>query len=203
MGLPRWLNSKESACQAGHLCFIPEPGISPGEGNNNALQYSCLGNLIDRGPWWAVVQFSSVQLLSHVWFFAIPWTAADWASLSIANSWSLFKVMSIETVMSSSHPILCRPLLLLPSTIPSIRVFLNEAFLPIRWPKNWSISFRISPSNEYSGLISFRVDWLDLLAVQVTLKVFSNTTIQKHQFFGAQLSLWSNSHIHTWLLEKP
>ena len=123
MGLPRWLNSGESACQAGHLCVIPEPGISPGEGNDNALQYSCLGNLVDTGPWWAVVQSSSVQLLSHVWFFAIPWTAADWASLSFANSWSLFKVMSIETVMPSSHPILCHPLLLLPSIFPSIRVF--------------------------------------------------------------------------------
>ena len=93
--------------------------------------------------------------------------------------------------------ILCRPLLLLPSIFPSIRVFSNELVLRIRWPKYWSFSFSISPSNEYSGLISFRMDWLDLLAVQGTLKVFSNTTVQKHQFFCAQLSLWSNSYIHT------
>ena len=97
--------------------------------------------------------------------------------------------------------ILCRPLLLLPSIFPSIRVFSNESALCIRWPKNWSLSF--GPSNEYSGLISFRMDWLTLLAVQQTLRNFSNTTVQKHQFFGSRASLWSTSHIHTWLLEKP
>ena len=104
------------------------------------------------------------------------------------------------------HPtiILCRPLLLWPSIFPSIRVFSNESVLCIRWPKYCSFSFSISPSREYSGLISFRIDWLDLLAVQGTLsRVFSNTTVQKHQFFGAQPSSQSNSHIHTWLLEKP
>ena len=113
---------------------------------------------------------SSVQLLSHVRLFATPWTAALQASLSITNSQSLPKPMSIESVMPSNHLILCRPLLLLPSTFPSIRVFSNESALRIRWPKHWSFSFNISPSSEHPGLISFRMDWLDLLAVQGTLK---------------------------------
>ena len=116
------------------------------------------------------VQFSSVQSLSSVQLFATPWTAVLKASLSITNSWSPPKLMSIESVMPSSHLILCRPLLLLPSVFPSIRVFSNESALCIRWPKYWSFSFSISPSNEYSGLISFRIDWLDLLAVQGILK---------------------------------
>ena len=115
-------------------------------------------------------QFSSVQSLSHVRLFATPWTAACQASLFITNSWSLLKLMSIELVMPSNHLILCGPLLLLPSILPTIRVFSNESVLCIRWPKDWSFSFSISPSNEYSGLISFRMDWLDLLAVQGTLK---------------------------------
>ena len=112
----------------------------------------------------------TVQALSHVWLFATPWTAALQASLSIINSWSLLKIMSIASVMPSNHLMLCHPLLLLPSIFPSIRVFSNELVLRIRWPKYWSFSFNISPSNEYSGLISFRMDWLDLLAVQGTLK---------------------------------
>ena len=116
------------------------------------------------------MKFSSVQLLSRVWHFATPWTAACQASLSIANSRSLLKLMSIESVMPSNHLILCHPLLLLPSIFPSIRVFSNESAFLIRWPKYWSFSFSISPSNEYSGLISFRMDWSDLLAVQGTLK---------------------------------
>ena len=116
------------------------------------------------------VQFSSVQLLSCVRLFATPWTAAHQASLSITNSWSLLKLMSIESVMPSNHLILCCPLLLPPSIFPSIRVFSNESVLCIRWPKYWSFSSSISPSNEYSGLISFRMDWLDLFAVQGTLK---------------------------------
>ena len=139
--------------------------------------------------------FSSVQLLSHFWLFATPWITAHQASLSICSSQSLLKLMSTELVMPSNHLILCHPLFLLPSIFPSIRVFLNESAL--------RISFNISPSNEHPGLISFRMDWLDLLAVQGTLKSLLNTTVQKHQFFGAQLSLKSNSHIHTWLLEKP
>ena len=145
----------------------------------------------------------SVQSLSYVQLFATSWTAAHQASLSITNSQSLLKLMSIESVMPSNHFILCRPLLLQPSIFPSIRVFSNESVLHSRWPKYWSFSFSISPSNEYLGLISYRMDWLDLLAVQGTLKSLLHITVQKHQFFGAQLSLQSNSHIHTRLLEKP
>ena len=123
--------------------------------------------------------------------------------LFITNSQSLFKLMSIELVMPSNHLILCCPLLLLPSIFPSIRVFSNKSALCIRWPKCWSFSFNISPSNKHPGLISFRMDYLDLLAVQWTLKSLLQTIVQKHQFFSAQLSLYSNSHIHTRLLEKP
>ena len=114
--------------------------------------------------------FSSVQSLSRVWLFLTPWIASHQASLSFTNSWSLLRLMSIESVMPSNHLILCRPLLLPPSIFPSIRVFSNESVLRIRWPKYWSFSFSISPSKEYSGLISFKIDWLDLLAVQGTLK---------------------------------
>ena len=117
-----------------------------------------------------ITQFSSVQSLRCVRLFAIPWTAAHQASLSITNCRSLLKLMSIDLVMPSDHLILCHPLLLLPSIFPSIRVFSNEPVLHIRWPKDWSFSFSISPSNEYSGLISFRTDWFDILAVQGTLK---------------------------------
>ena len=115
-------------------------------------------------------QFNSVQSLSSVWLLATPWTAAHQASLSITNSRSPPKPMSIEPVMPYNHLILCRPLLLLPSIFPSIRVFSNESALHIKWPKYWSFSFNSSPSNEHPGLISFRMDWLDLLAVQGTLK---------------------------------
>ena len=117
-----------------------------------------------------LIQFSSVQSLSRVQLFATPWTAAHYASLSITNSQSLLKLMSIELVMPSIHLTLCCPLLLLPSIFPSITVFSSESDLRIRWPKYWSFSFSISPSSEYSGLVSFRMDWLDLLAVQGTLK---------------------------------
>jgi len=110
--------------------------------------------------WWIFLQFSSVQLLSRVWLFATPWTAARQASLSITNSWSPPKPMFIESVMPSNHLILCRPLLLLPSIFPSFRVFSNESALPIRWPKYWSFSFNIRPTNEHPGLISFRMDWV-------------------------------------------
>ena len=116
------------------------------------------------------VSVRSFQLLSCVWLFVTPWTVAHQASLSITQSWSLFKLMSIELVMPSNHLILCCPLLLLSSIISSIRVFSSDSVLHIRWPKYWSFSFSISPSYEYSGLISFRMDWLDLLAVQGTLK---------------------------------
>ena len=117
-----------------------------------------------------LLQFSSLQSLSLVLLFVAPGTAARQASMSITNPWSLLKLMSIELVMPSNHLILCHPLLLVPSIFPSIRVFSNESVLCIRWPKYWSSSFSTSPSNEYSGLISFRIDWLDLLAVQGTLK---------------------------------
>ena len=149
------------------------------------------------------IQFSSSQLLSCVQLFATPWITEHQASLSITNSRSLLKLMSIESVMPFGHLIVCHPLLLLPSIFPSIRVFSNESILHIRWSKYWSFSFNISISNEHPRLISFGMDWLDLLAVQGTLKSLSNTTVQKHQFFGAQLSSQSNSHIHTWPLEKP
>ena len=135
------------------------------------------------------VQFSSVQSLSRVWCFVTPWTAARQASLSITNSWSLLKLMSIELVMPSNHLILCHPLLFLPSIFPSIRVFSSESVLCIRWPKHWSFSFSISPSNDYSGLISFRIDWLDLLAVQGTLK----SLLQHHSSKGS--ILWRSAFI--------
>ena len=115
----------------------------------------------------------SVQLLSRVQLFVTPWTAARQASLSITNSWSLPKLISIKSVMPSNHLILCRPLLLLPSIFPNIRVFSDESALHIRWQKYWSFSFNISPSNEYPGLISFRMDWLDLLDVSFTVFLFS------------------------------
>ena len=132
---------------------------------------------------------SSVQPLSRVQLFVTPWTAARQASLSITNTRSLLKLMSIKSVMLSNYLILCRPLLLLPSVFPSIRVFSNESVLCIRWAKYWSFNFSIRSSNEYSGLISSRMDWLDPLAVQGTLKSLLQHHSSKHQFFGAQLSL--------------
>ena len=137
---------------------------------------------------------SSVQLFSHVWLFATPWTTALQSSLSITNSRSPPKPMSIESVIPSNHLILCHPLLLLPSIFPSIRAFSNESALCIRWPKYWSFSFNIHPSNEHPGLISCRMDWLDLLAVQGTLKSLlqhhsSKVSILWHSaFFTVQLS---------------
>ena len=135
-------------------------------------------------------QFSSVQSLSRVQLFATPWTTACQASLSITNSRSLPKLMSIESVMPSNHLSLCHPLLLLPSIFPSIRVFSNESALCIRWPKYWSFSFNISPTNEHPGLISFRMDWLDLLAVQGTLK-----SLLQHHSSKASISQCSASFI--------
>ena len=134
------------------------------------------------------------MVLSHVKLYATPWTTARQASLSITNFRSLLKLMSIESMIPSNHLILCCLLLLLPSMFPSIRVFSSESVLCIRWPKYWSFSFSISPSNEYSGLISFSMDWLQSKGLS---RVFSSTTVQKHQFSGAQPSLWSSSHIHT------
>ena len=145
----------------------------------------------------------SDQSLSHVRLFATPWITALQASLSITNSWSSLRLTSIESVTPSSHLILCHPLLLLPPIPPSIRVFSNESTLRMRWPKYGGFSFSIIPSKEIPGLMSFRIDWLDLLQSKGLSRVFSNTTVQKHQFFGAQPSSQSNSHIHTWPLEKP
>ena len=138
-----------------------------------------------------IIQFSSVQSLSHV-----PWIAAHQASLSITNSRSLLKLMSVESVMPSSHLILCCTLLLLPSIPPSIRVFSSESTLRIRWPKYWSFTFNISPSNEHPGLISFRMDWLDLLAVQGTL----NSLLQHH---SSKSSIFRRSVFFTVQLSHP
>ena len=142
-----------------------------------------------------------VQSLSHIWLFGTPWTVACQASLSFTVSWSLLKLMSINSVMPSDRLILCHPLFLLLSIFPSIRVFSIESALHITWPQYWN--FSISPSNEYSVLISFRINWFDNLTVQGMLKSLLQHHRQKHQFLTNQPSLWSNSHIRTWLLEKP
>ena len=149
------------------------------------------------------VQFSSVQSLSHVWLFATPWTAAHQASLSITNSWSLLKLMSIELVMPSNHLVPCCPLLLLPSIFPSNKVFSNQSILGIWWPKYWSFSSAsVLPMNIQDWLPLGLTGFISLLSKGLS-RVFFNTIVQKHQFFSAQPSLWSNSQIHTWLLEKP
>ena len=169
-------------------CHFPLQGIFLTQGSNPFFLH-CRWNLYH----WAT---SLVQSLSCVWLLEIPWTTARQASLSITNSQSSSKPMSIESVMPSNHLILCCPLLLLPSIFPRIRVFLNESALHIRWPKYWSLSFNISPFNEHPGLTSFRMDWSPLgwtgwisLQSKGLSRVFSNKTVQKHQFFGAQLSL--------------
>ena len=156
---------------------------------------------------WVSYQFSSAQSLGSVQLFATPWTAACQASLTIINSQSLLKLMSIESVMPYNHLILCCPLLLLPSIFPSIRIFSSESLVGIRWWNYWSFSFI---RTEYSSVLPMNIqDWFPLgLTGWISLqpkglsRVF-NTTVQKHQFIGAQLSLWSNSHFHAWLLEKP
>ena len=150
-----------------------------------------------------VGHFSSVQSLSRVRLFATPWIAAHQAFLSITNSRSSHRLTSIESVMPSSHLILCRPLLLLPPIPLSIRVFSNESTLHMRWTKYWSFSFSIIPSKEIPGLISFRMDWLDLLAVQGTLKSFLQHHSSKASILQCSASSQSNSHIHTWPQEKP
>ena len=170
--------AKTLPANAGDVGLIPGPGRSLGEGNGNPLQYSCLENSMDRGAWWAVAHGvdkterpNNSNKVDHSCRPAgtrdsRTGAAARQASLSITSSRSLLKPMSIESVMTSNHLTLC----LLPPFFPSIRVFSNESARPIRWPKDWSFSFSISPSNEFLGLISFRMDWLDLLAVQGTLK---------------------------------
>ena len=148
-------------------------------------------------------QFSSVQLLSRVRLFATPWIAACQASLSITISRTSLKLMSIESVMPSSHLILCHPHFLLPPIPPSIRVFSNESTLSMRWPKYWSFSFSIIPSKDTQGWSPLEwTGWMSLQSKGLS-RVFSDTTVQKHQFFGAQLSSQSNSCIHTWPPEKP
>ena len=156
--------------------------------------------MLDGGK---IYQIRSDQSLSRVRLFATPWITAHQASLSITNSRSSQRLTSIESVMPSSHLILCRPLLHLPPIPPSIRVFSNESTLRMRWPKYWSFSLSIIPSKEIPGLISS--EWTGWIALQSKglSRGFSNTTVQKHQFFGAQLSSQSNSHIHTWPQEKP
>ena len=175
---------------------VPLQWVQPGHVLAASLNSSSpplwAGSTVRRGE----KLISSVQSLSLVWLFATPWTTACQASLSITNSQSLLKLLSIESVMPSNHLILCHPLTLLPSIFLSIRVFSNESVLPIRWPKYWSFSFSISPSNEYSGLISLGwTGWMSLLSKGFS-RVISNTTVQKHQlkkkrhqFFSAQLSL--------------
>ena len=174
---------------------LPHPGIEPIPLTSPPLA----GKLLTT----SAKSVQSVQPNSHVWLSATPWSAAGQASLSITNSWSLLKLMSIELVMPSNHLILDHPHLLPPSIVPSIRVFSNESALCIRRPKYWSFSFSISPSNEYSGLISFRMDWLDLLAVQETLKSLLLIPQFKSINSSAFSFLYSPTHIHTWLLEKP
>ena len=144
-----------------------------------------------------------VQLLGCVLLLVTPWTGAHQCSRLFTISWSLIKLLSIEAVMSSNHLILCCPFLLLPSIFPSTRVFTNESVLLIRWPKYWVLaSASVLPMNIQDWFPLGLTDWISLLSKGLS-RVFSNTTLQKHQFFGTQLSLWSNSHIHTWLLEKP
>ena len=151
-----------------------------------------------------VASFSSVQSLSHVWLFVTPWITAHQASLSITISWSSLKLMSVESVMPSSHLILCCPLFLLSPIPPSIRVFSNESTLRMRWPKYWTFSFSITflPKKSQGW---FPLEWTGWISLQSEglSRVFSNTTVQKHQFFGAQLSSQFNSHIRTWPQEKP
>ena len=168
------------------------------------IYYSALKRLtfMDGPGGYYVYWNQSVQSISHVWLFVTPWIAARQPSLSITNSWSLHKLMSIELLMPSSHLILCRPLLLLPPSPPSIRVFSNESTLLMRWPKYWSFTFSvILPMNIQDW---FPLGWTVWISLCKGLsRVFPNTTIQKLQLFSSGLSLQTNSHIHTWLLEKP
>ena len=159
---------------------------------NSDLNWRKWGKPLDHSD----ISITISSVIRHVRLFATPWTTVRQASLPIANSLSILTLMFIESVMSSNHLVLCRPLLLLPSIFPIIRVFSNESALRMRWPEYWSFSF--SPSNEYSGLISFRMDWLDLFAVQGTLK----SLLQHHSSKASVLRHSANSHIHTWLLEK-
>ena len=184
------------------LCGSPEQSRLPQESQAEGMAVTGDGPTV---PWTreegrrAPLLWSSCSFMSDS---ATPWVAAHQAFLSFTVSLSLLRFMSIELVVLCNHLILCHPCLLLLSIFPSIRVFSSESALCLRWLKYWNFSFSINPSNEYSGLISFRIDWLDLLAVQGTLKSLLQHHSSKYQFFAAQLSLWSNSHIQTWLLGK-
>ena len=184
-GLPALCCLCRPAFHRGVTCFCTPLLSSPKERFSVSVSLSLPVKLSSSMKCPSPQFLSSVLSLSHVLLFATPWTAAHQASLSITNCWSLLKLMSIESMMPSNHLILCHPLLLLPSIFPSIRVFSNESVLHIRWPKYWSFSFSISPSNEYSGLISFRMDWLDLLADQGTLK----SLLQHHSSKASILGL--------------
>ena len=166
-----------------------EEWVSSGLLQGPGTKYRRAGMEPSEGSPIIFIQFTSVQSFSHVRLFVTPQTTAFQASLSITNSQSSLKLMSMESVMPSNHLILCHTLLLPPSMFSSIRLFSNESALRIRWPKYWSFSFNISPSNEYSGLISFRMDWLNLLAVQGTLKTLLQHHSSKHHFFSVQPSI--------------
>ena len=197
---------------SGRLKFLISTGVwllmnSPCCWNWLIIQYSSFSEAafviyFTLHKWQLFTYIRSDQSLSRVRLFATPWIAACQASLSITNSRGSLRLTSIESVMPSSHLIICRPFLLLPPNPPSIRVFSNESTLRMRWPKYWSFSFSIIPSKEIPGLISEWTGWISLQSKGLW-RVFSNTTVQKHQFFGAQPSSRSNSHIHTWPLEKP
>ena len=182
------------------------PGIFPTQGWNLGFKHcrQTLYHLSHQGsPIWSISSVQLVQSLNRVQLFANPWIPGRQASLSITSSRSSLELMSIESVTPSSHLILCRPLLLLLPIPSSIRVFSNESTLYMRWPKYWNFSFSISPSNEHPR--SSPLEWTGWMSLQSKglSRVFSNTTVQKHQFFSAQPSSQSNSHIHTWPQEKP
>ena len=198
-------SADESARSAGDLGSVPGLGRAPGEGKGYPLQYSGLENSMDcivyrvTKSWTRLSDFT--QSLSHVRFFLTPWARAHQDPLSSTTSQNLLNSCPLNHWLSK-HLILCDPLLLLTSIFPSIRVFSNELALPVMWLKYWILSFSISPSNELSGLISFRFDWFDLLEVHGTLKSLLQHHNSKASFFGIQPSLWSNSHICTCLMEK-
>ena len=200
-----------------HTSSIPGSGRSPEIGNGKPLQCSCLENSRERRAWQATVYGIaenqnwmsmtrtnlSVQALHRGQLFENLWAASYKVSLSFTYSWSLLKLMSIESVMPYNHLNHCPPLLLLPPLPPSIRVFSSESILHIRWPKYWSFnSASVLPMNVQDWFPLGLNVWISLQSKELS-RVFSNSTVQKHQFFGAQISLLSNSHIHTWLLEKP
>ena len=213
-GFPGGSVEKESACQEMQVSSLGWE--DPLDRNENSVQYSCLGNPMDRGAWLAAVHvvtksqitqlsinnkpdkaISSVQLLSHVWLFVTSWTATCQACLSITNFWCLLRLMSIESVMPSNHLILCHPLLPLPSILPSIRVFSNDRlFASGAQSIGASASASVLPMNIQDWFPPRWTGWISLQSKGLS-RIFSNTTVQKHQFFSAQLSLWSNSHIHT------